>query len=106
MVGLQQKQHFAVFFTGLCSGVRFRHKSCIYCWILEFQHYFTDRYLTQTSDLHLARGRRLPNLEERSIEKLFLKAELHFHQFGDYSEVLAHGFENYHSPHWNKDQDH
>ncbi|HAE14769.1 MAG: sulfotransferase [Chitinophagales bacterium] len=60
--------------------------------------------LRKHPDLHLARGRRLPNLEERSIEKLFLKAGTPFHQFGDYSEVLAHGFENYHSPHWNKDQ--
>ena len=62
--------------------------------------------LRKHPDLSLKKGRFLPNLEERTLQKLFSKMGTPFFDFGDYSEVIENGFANYRSPEWSEEQMH
>jgi len=50
--------------------------------------------------LSLKKGRFLPNLEERSTQKLMRKEGSDFFDFGDYSDVINNKFKNYPQPDW------
>ncbi len=60
--------------------------------------------LRKHPDLVLKKGRFLPNLEERTIQKLFDKIGTPFFDFGDYSDVILNGFTNYRTPQWSAEQ--
>lgn len=60
--------------------------------------------LRKHPDLSLKKGRFLPNLEERSIQKLLAKFDSPFHDFGDYSDIIENGFRNFSQPDWDENK--
>lgn len=54
--------------------------------------------------LKLKKARFKPNLEERTIRKILKKLGTDFFDFGDYSEVIANGFDNYEQPKFDETQ--
>ncbi len=54
--------------------------------------------------LKLRKARYKPNLEERTIKKILKKMGTDFWDFGDYSEVIEHGFDRYEEPQFDEHQ--
>ena len=54
--------------------------------------------------IKLKKARYKPNLEERTLRKILNSLGTDFFHFGDYSDVIEHGFKNFEEPTFNQQQ--